>query len=524
MGYRSMTAELLWQIHSLKKTGDSCRGIQEKTGIDRKTVAQYVTKIEHLDLSEDLDYMAILGRLATLLPGNHKPAPALAVLEPYRDEIVRYISGDREAGKDPLKPKTAWEVIRRKYDLDVKTSYETFKRFVRDSIKPHEPQRTFHFEYEPGEEVQLDYGKVGMRSENDKRRAVQAFCAVLPASHRPFVQFGYSQDEVSFAQGTADMFTWFGGTTRRINLDNLKAGIISANIYDPVLNRTFAELCEYYGVQADPAKVRTPKDKPHVERFVQSARQLYRMLDALYPQASLEELNEQALLWCANEYANKPHWLSGQTPMAIFNEFEREALGPLPKEPFVPARWTRAKVQSNQLVRVGGVYYGLPATYIGKEVEIRIHPHVVTIYHAFTVVRQYPVTGKKINFLPGDFPEWAQPDQKNSRESSLKQRATSLGEQTEALVSRILKPGGNLAMRRARGIISLCEQNRELTGYEHVIGQATREGVFEPNRLEVLFAAEKSQNILPFPMSEAAEAMSRDAAYYADCDSSKERS
>lgn len=38
MGYRSMTVELLWQIHSLKKPGDSLRGIQEKTGIDRVAV------------------------------------------------------------------------------------------------------------------------------------------------------------------------------------------------------------------------------------------------------------------------------------------------------------------------------------------------------------------------------------------------------------------------------------------------------------------------------------------------------
>jgi transposase len=519
-----MTAELLWQIHSLKKAGSSCRCIQEKTGIDRKTVAQYMAKIGQLELGDTMDYMAILARLATLLPDNHKPRPAFSVLEPYRDEIGKYISGDKEAGKDPLKPKTAWEVIRRKYELDAKTSYETFKRFVRETITLTVPRRTFHFEHEPGDEVQLDYGKVGMRTEGRKRRAVQAFCAMLPSSHRPFVRFGYSQDALSFSQATADMFTWFGGTTRRINLDNLKAGVLSPDIYNPVLNRTFAELCEHYGVQADPAKVRTPKDKPHVERFVPSARELYRMLDALYPQASLEELNAHALSWCENEYANKPHWLSGQTPMEIFDQFEREALGPLPDEPFVPARWTRGKVQNDQFVRVVGIHYGMPAMYIGKNVEIRTRPDLVTIYHAFSVVRQYPVTGKKLNYLASDFPDWAQPDQKNSREKQLANQSVALGPQTEAFVSHILKPGGNLAMRRARGIIALCEKNRELPGYEHVIGKAVREGVCTPDRLEVLFAAEKNQNILPFPISETGWAMGRDALYYVDCEHSEERS
>jgi len=69
------------------------------------------------------------------------------------------------------------------------------------------------------------------------------------------------------------MFSFYGGVTERIDLDNLKAGILHADIYDPTLNRTFAELCEHYGVLADPARIASPKDKGKVERFVQVARE-----------------------------------------------------------------------------------------------------------------------------------------------------------------------------------------------------------------------------------------------------------
>jgi transposase len=32
------------------------------------------------------------------------------------------------------------------------------------------------------------------------------------------------------------------------------------------INRTYAELAEHYGVLADPARARKPKDKPRVEQ------------------------------------------------------------------------------------------------------------------------------------------------------------------------------------------------------------------------------------------------------------------
>jgi transposase len=46
----------------------------------------------------------------------------------------------------------------------------------------------------------------------------------------------------------------------------LKTGVIKADIYDPLLNRSYAELAEHYGCLIDPARALKPKDKPRVER------------------------------------------------------------------------------------------------------------------------------------------------------------------------------------------------------------------------------------------------------------------
>ena len=44
-------------------------------------------------------------------------------------------------------------------------------------------------------------------------------------------------------------------------LDNLTTGVTKADLYDPKLNRSYAELAAHYGVLLDPARRAKPKDK-----------------------------------------------------------------------------------------------------------------------------------------------------------------------------------------------------------------------------------------------------------------------
>jgi hypothetical protein len=48
--------------------------------------------------------------------------------------------------------------------------------------------------------------------------------------------------------------------------DNLKTGVERPDLYDPKINRSYAELAAHYGVLVDPARACKPKDKPAVER------------------------------------------------------------------------------------------------------------------------------------------------------------------------------------------------------------------------------------------------------------------
>ena len=63
-----------------------------------------------------------------------------------------------------------------------------------------------------------------------------------------------------------EAFGFFGGVPARLVPDNLKTGVDRPDLYDPRINRSYAELAAHYGCLIDPARAFKPKDKPRVER------------------------------------------------------------------------------------------------------------------------------------------------------------------------------------------------------------------------------------------------------------------
>ena len=62
------------------------------------------------------------------------------------------------------------------------------------------------------------------------------------------------------------MYEYFGGVTRILVSDKLKTGVIrNKKNDDPVMNRCYQELADYYKTALLPVRVLSPKDKAAVE-------------------------------------------------------------------------------------------------------------------------------------------------------------------------------------------------------------------------------------------------------------------
>ena len=329
MGYRRMDRQDLWEIYRRWVAGHSVSHIAASEERDRKTVREYIAGLQSVGLTSEqppIEQEEFDRRIAGLLPERtERAAPIRTRLEPYRQELERLITRKDE----PLKPKTAFLVIKRKYDLEV--SYETFKRFARvHRLGERERTVMIRIELPPGLETQLDYGKVGSLADalRSKNRVVWAFGAVLSHSRLPFVQFVYTQEQTSFVTSFVDMVHFYGGASELVSIDNLKSGVIKPDLWDPKINRAFAEAAAYYQTFVDPCRVARATDKGKVERMMPVMRQLFRMLKELYPSADLAELNRHALHWCTEEYGLREHGTTGVQPMEAFR------VSPIP--------WTRS--------------------------------------------------------------------------------------------------------------------------------------------------------------------------------------
>lgn len=60
-------------------------------------------------------------------------------------------------------------------------------------------------------------------------------------------------------------FKYFGGVPQNIKIDNLKAAILEADFYEPVVQRNYAAFASHYGFAPEPCRVATPTDKGKVE-------------------------------------------------------------------------------------------------------------------------------------------------------------------------------------------------------------------------------------------------------------------
>jgi transposase len=69
--------------------------------------------------------------------------------------------------------------------------------------------------------------------------AVQIFVAVLGASSFTYAEATWSQTLPDWIAAHVHAFAYFGGAARQTVSDNLKAGIIKACFYEPMVNRTY---------------------------------------------------------------------------------------------------------------------------------------------------------------------------------------------------------------------------------------------------------------------------------------------
>ena len=123
-----------------------------------------------------------------------------------------------------------------------------------------------------GERLFVDYAGDGVPVVVDRLtgeiRMAQIFVAVLGASSFTFAHASWTQALPDWIDAHVRALQAIGGVPQLLVPDNTKTAVIKACLYDPQVNRTYAEMAAHYGAAILPARPRRPRDKAKVEQAV----------------------------------------------------------------------------------------------------------------------------------------------------------------------------------------------------------------------------------------------------------------
>ena len=456
MGRRSFAVRDIVEILEHWHQGRSIRKIAVSLGVNRKTVGKYTDA----------------ARQAGFTPGQG-PGPA----EGWAVWVDRVFPGVRERGRShptatefqahqeqiaillqEVTPTVAWRRLRREQGLHA--SLSSFRRHLRQH--PSEQVRQSQITVRrpdppPGEEAQVDYGFLGMWLDpwTGQRRAVHAFAMVLAHSRHLFGQAVFRMDQQAWVSGHQAAFAFFGGAPRRIVPDNLKAGVLRPDLYDPQFNRAYEELAHHYGFLIDPARAAKPKDKPRIERMIPFIRNDFWRGRAF---SSLPEINAALVTWCREVAGQRVHGTTGQQPAEHFRLMEQPALLPLPGASFELASWAQAKVARDCHIQVAGAWYSIPHQYVGATLEVRLTSHLAQCYREHVLIKTHVRLAKGQRSTDwADYP----PDKAaffTRTPDWCRRQARGLGPAVATVVSTLLDDHALHHLRQAQGILRLADK------------------------------------------------------------------
>jgi transposase len=384
---------LIETIYTLHHRGWSRRRIARELGINRETVARYLQRPP----PDSKPANAPIGSEAIQAESKPANAPTGSHQSEEADFSVLGTAGQRlevvpstprrvsqcEPWRAVIEAKLAQDLSVQRIFQDLvgehgfAASYYSVRRFV-NKLAPRQELPVRRLECAPGEEAQVDFGAgAWVHMPDGKRRKTHVFRIVLSHSRKAHSEVVYRQTNEDFLHCLENAFQYFGGVPRRLVLDNLKAGVLQPDWYDPELHPRFASFCQHYRTVAWPLRPRKPEHKGKVERGVG-----YVQDNGLkgHTFTSLEAQNQHLLAWETTVADTRIHGTTRQQVGKYFLEVERPALQPLPPERFPFFHEGRRSVSRDAHVEVDHAYYSVPPEYLYRRVWVRWDGRLVKIF------------------------------------------------------------------------------------------------------------------------------------------------
>jgi transposase len=363
--------ELIYRL----RAGESQRRIAKDLCVSRTTVSKYRAWAKaqgyleaNCPLPEDATLAAALGEPPL-------PPRAASSVESYREIVQAWL----DQGVEMM---AIWQHLQD--DHHYPGSYSSVRRFA-NKLRPATPQAFVRLHTAPGEEMQVDFGGVGQLYDpvSGRLRRAHVFVATLGYSRHQYAEFVFDQKVATWIALHRRALQSLGGVPRRVVLDNLKAAVVKALVHDPLLGEAYRRMAQHYGFLISPTRPHTPRHKGKVENGVHYVQRNF-MAGRQF--VDIHVANRHLGTWVMERAGTREHGTTHQTPLHLFNEYERAALLPLPAEPFTLREIKPVTVHPDCHVSIDKSYYSVPYTYVGQTLDAYVSEQIIEIYQGLQLV------------------------------------------------------------------------------------------------------------------------------------------
>ena len=459
MANQSISVMKLREVIRLKQSGLSHLAIGKALALSRTTVIKYLRVIQGSGLGLEALQALSDEELRVLIHSGHRDEAdeRWAVLK----ELLPHYA--KELARPHVTRILLWEDYRQNHpDGYGKTQFFYHLRQHQLLQQGYQPQ-----EHKAGEKVFVDYAGDSMYltdADSGELIAVEVFVAVLGYSGLTYVEASFSQNMEAFSNSLQNAFHFFGGVSGGIVPDNLKSAVKRAHRYEPELNERLMLLARHYGTVILPARTRKPKDKPKVENGVRIVyyRIYARLRDRVFH--SLKELNTAIWQEELPRYNRIPFQGRDYSRQDLFEQVEREHLGPLPPTRFLWKHQRELTVHPNCHIYLSqpGHHYSVPHRYLGRKVKVLYDGQHVEIFYQGQRIAFHPWSERAYGYttLADHMPshhryvsQW--------NEGFFMERARHIGPLTEQLFAALFrtKEHPEQAYKSCQGILSLARKH-----------------------------------------------------------------
>lgn len=241
---------------------------------------------------------------------------------------------------------------------------------------------TMRITRKPGDNFEVDWAGATVDiydSVTGEATPAYLFVGALSCSGYVYAELCTSMESSNFIACHVHAYEYFGGVTRLLTPDNLRAGVTKNTRYETIIPRAYREMAEHYDTAIVPARVESPDDKPNAEGSVKFATTW--ILAALRNEHFFTFAEaKKAVAEKLEELNNRPFKKRPGNRKTAYETEEKEFMLPLPKNRYEPAIWSTATVPNDYCISDGLNRYSVPFDLIGNKVDIRVTQGIVEVF------------------------------------------------------------------------------------------------------------------------------------------------